>query len=120
MTVEEIREYCLGKKAVTESFPFDEDTLVFKVEGKMFLLLDLVSYPVSFNVKCRPDKALELREKYRSVQPGYHMNKTHWNTVNCDSSLSKNMVLSWIDDSYSLVLQGLPKKLREKHLKKEK
>ncbi|MCE3226272.1 MAG: MmcQ/YjbR family DNA-binding protein [Bacteroidetes bacterium] len=117
MTAEEIREYCLEKNAVTESLPFDEDTLVFKVEGKMFLLLDLVSQPPSFNVKCEPEKALILREKYTSVGPGYHMNKVHWNTVSCDGSVPKKLILSWIDDSYWLIVKGLPKKLREKHIK---
>jgi predicted DNA-binding protein (MmcQ/YjbR family) len=117
LNTEEIREHCLSKQGVTESFPFDEDTLVFKVGGKMFLLLDLVSAPVAFNVKCDPAKAIELREKYSGVAPGYHMNKTHWNTITCNESLSKSMVLSWIDDSYFLVINTLTKKLREKHLK---
>lgn len=80
----------------------------------MFLLLDINSSPVEFNVKCSPDKALELREKYACVKPGFHMNKTHWNTVTCDARVSKKLLLSWIDDSYMLVISGLPLKLRNK------
>jgi len=113
MSAEEIRDYCLQKQGAEESFPFDENTLVFKVGGKMFLLLDLYSSPVSFNIKCDPQKAIELRERYSSVQPGYHMNKTHWNTVACDGSVPKKLILSWIDESYDLILLSLPKKLRQ-------
>ena len=113
MNSEEIRNYCMAKKSVTESLPFDEHTLVFKVAGKMFLLLSLDSDSLSFNVKCEPDKAIELREKYTYVEPGYHMNKKHWNTVNCTSSASKKLIYNWIDDSYHLVVGGLPKKIRE-------
>ncbi|MCE3258430.1 MAG: hypothetical protein K0S12_71 [Bacteroidetes bacterium] len=116
MTTEEIREFCLSLKGTEESFPFDEDTLVFKVGGKMFLLLDLVSSPPAFNVKCEPQEALELREKYPAVQPGYHMNKKHWNTVNCDGSVSKKLLNSWIEKSYALVVQSLPKSARNKFL----
>ncbi|MGZ3900586.1 MAG: MmcQ/YjbR family DNA-binding protein [Bacteroidia bacterium] len=113
MTAEEIREYCIQKPGVEESFPFDNKTLVFKVGGKMFLLLSLDSIPLSFNVKCEPGKALELREKYSSVLPGYHMNKRHWNTVLCEGTVAKKMLLSWIDDSYELVYFSLPKKIKE-------
>ena len=116
MNVEEIREYCLLKKEVTESFPFDSETLVFKVAGKMFLLTGLESNPVQFNVKCDPQKAIELREKYDFVQPGYHMSKVHWNTIICDGRASKKQVFSWIDDSYDLIVNSLPKKLKEKIL----
>lgn len=80
MNIEELREYCISKKDVTESFPFDETTLVFKVRGKMFALTDLEG-ELSINLKCDPDLAIELREKYPAVQPGYHMNKKHWNTI---------------------------------------
>ena len=118
MNVEEIREYCLLKDEVEEGFPFDQSTLVFKVCGKMFLLMDINSNPVEFNVKCEPDKAIELREKYRCVQPGFHMNKSHWNTVTCDGSAPKKLIFNWIDDSYHLIIAGLPKKLRDKMLKK--
>lgn len=89
MNVEEIRHYCLLKKGATESFPFDNSTLVFKVGNKIFLLLDLNANPVQFNAKCLPDKAVDLREKYPSIIPGYHMNKQHWNTVICDNNLPK-------------------------------
>ena len=114
MNVEEIREYCLQKPFVMEGFPFDESTLVFKVGGKMFLLLDLNSNPIEFNVKCEPDKATELREKYHYVSPGFHMNKTHWNTIRCMGTEPRKLIYGWIDDSYDLVLGSLPVKLRNK------
>ena len=113
MTAEDIREYCIKKPGVEESFPFDNETLVFKVGGKMFLLLSLDADPLSFNVKCDPDKAIELREKYSSVLPGYHMNKQHWNTVLCDGSVAKKIILGWIDDSYELVYFSLSKKIKD-------
>ena len=81
MNIEQIREYCLKKKGVTEEFPFDEETLVFKVMGKIFLLASLDSIPLQFNLKCKPEKAIELREEYEAVRPDYHMNKRHWNTI---------------------------------------
>lgn len=112
MNIEELRAYCLSKKGVTESFPFNETTLVFKVGGKMFLLADIESNPLQFNVKCNPQRAIELREKYASVFPGYHMNKTNWNTIIADTSLSMKLILSWVDDSYQLVFEGLSKKIR--------
>ena len=112
MHAEEIREYCLEKKGVEESFPFGETTLVFKVGGKMFLLLSLDERPVQFNVKYEPTKAIELREKYSCVLPGYHMNKNHWNTIICDNTASKKLMLQWIDDSYQLVAGSLPVKTR--------
>jgi len=112
MNAEEIREYCMLKKGVEESFPFDNSTLVFKVGNKMFLLLSLDSDPVQFNAKCMPDKALELREKYSTVLPGYHMNKQHWNTIICDGSVSKKLIRGWIDDSYALIVNSLSKKIR--------
>jgi len=112
MNIEELREYCLSKKAVTESFPFDENTLVFKVAGKMFLLTDLVD-DFSMNIKCDPEKALELREHYQCVQPGYHMNKKHWNTVFIDGSVSDNMLREWIDESYRLVSESLTRREKE-------
>jgi predicted DNA-binding protein (MmcQ/YjbR family) len=111
MNIEELRNYCLSKKAVTESFPFDENTLVFKVAGKMFLLTDLVD-AFSMNVKCDPEYAVELRERYSSVLPGYHMNKKYWNTVMIEGSVDDKILKSWIDDSYDLVLSGLSMKER--------
>jgi len=112
MNVELLREYCMGKPGVTESFPFDENTLVFKVCGKMFLLTDLVD-SFSMNVKCDPGRALELREQYACVLPGYHMNKKYWNTVMIDGSVSDQLLLDWVDDSYKLVVEGLSRKERE-------
>ena len=112
MNLEEIREYCLSKKGVEEGLPFGEDTLVFKVMGKMFLLTGINSNPVQFNVKCDPEKAIELRENYTSVIPGYHMNKQHWNTIICEGSASRKIMQEWIDDSYNLVASSLTKKLK--------
>lgn len=111
MNIEELRDYCLAKKGVTEGFPFDEDTLVFKVQGKMFLLTSLSE--LTMNVKCDPEKAVELREQYPEVQPGYHMNKKLWNTVILDGLLPGKLLKGFIDDSYQLVVDGLTKKLRE-------
>lgn len=104
MDAEQIREYVLQKEEVTEGFPFGEDTLVFKVKGKMFLLVALTASPLQFNVKCDPGLATELREQYPgSVLPGYHMNKKHWNTIIIDGSLSKQQLMQMINDSYKLV-----------------
>ena len=116
MNVEQIREYCLKKEGVTEEFPFDEETLVFKVIGKIFLLVSLDSLPLQFNVKCDPEVAIELRERYESVEPGYHMNKKHWNTVIIDGFVPDKIILKWIDNSYDLVVGGL-KKADQKKLK---
>lgn len=112
MNIEELRNYCLTKKGVTESLPFDETTLVYKVMGKMFALTDTEN-DFSMNLKCDPEKAIELREKYPAVQPGYHMNKKHWNTIYIDGSISDVKLKSWIDDSYMLVVSSLPKKERD-------
>jgi predicted DNA-binding protein (MmcQ/YjbR family) len=112
MDIEEIREYCLKKKAVTESFPFDETTLVFKVMNKMFALTSLEKDP-SISLKCEPEKAIELREHFSSVLPGYHMNKQQWNTVMIDGSISDRLLKEWIDDSYKLIVAKLPKKERD-------
>ena len=111
MNVEEIRTYCLEKVATTESFPFDETTLVFKVKNKMFALLSL-DEPLSINLKCDPEIAVELREHYPSVFPGYHMNKQKWNTVMLDGMIDSDLIKKWIDDSYWLVVESLPKKDR--------
>jgi predicted DNA-binding protein (MmcQ/YjbR family) len=109
MNIETIRLYCLGKPDVTESFPFDDTTLVFKVRNKMFALLNLEG-DISINLKCDPEKAVELREHYSSVLPGYHMNKKHWNTVLLDQTFDDDLICSWIDDSYNLVSAKLPKR----------
>jgi predicted DNA-binding protein (MmcQ/YjbR family) len=100
MNIEELREYCIAKPFVEEAFPFDNETLVFKVMGKAFLLTGISANPLRFNVKCEPEKAIELREQYDYVLPGYHMNKKHWNTIVCDSTSNKKLVKQWIDDSY--------------------
>ena len=107
-----MREYCLLKPGVTESFPFDPTTLVFKVMGKMFLLTDLEG-PLSVNLKCDPEKAAGLRERYPAVSPGYHMNKRHWITVMVDGSIGDPVLREWIDDSYHLVVAGLPARERK-------
>ena len=112
MNIEELREYCISKKGVTESFPFDKVTLVFKVMNKMYALTNLDG-ELSINLKCDPDKVIRLREEYSSVLPGYHMNKKHWNTVMIDGSISTVLVKEWIDSSYDLVVLSLPKKLRD-------
>jgi predicted DNA-binding protein (MmcQ/YjbR family) len=104
MNIETIRDYILKKPSVTEGFPFGEDTLVFKVNEKIFLLAGLDSSPLQFNVKCDPDKAVELRDEYpESVLPGYHMNKKHWNTIIIDGRLTTKQLKEMIDDSYALV-----------------
>jgi predicted DNA-binding protein (MmcQ/YjbR family) len=109
MDIEFYREYCLSKPGVSESFPFDNQTLVFKVMGKMFALADVDAF-VSVNLKCDPEKAIELRERYEAVQPGYHMSKRHWNTVKMDGTIPDKLFLEWIDHSYELIVQSLPKR----------
>lgn len=114
MNIEAIRQYCIAKKAVTESFPFDENTLVFKVMNKMFALIALERVPPQINLKCNPNKALQLREEYDGIIiPGYHMNKKHWNSIYFQQ-LSPSLVLEQIDHSYDLVVSQLPIKLKTK------
>ncbi|WP_257669621.1 MmcQ/YjbR family DNA-binding protein [Parapedobacter tibetensis] len=114
MHIEQLRDYCLAKPGVTESCPFGPDTLVFKVAGKIFLLTGLDSQPLSFNAKCNPEYALELRERNpHAVQGAYHMNKRHWNSISCNGELSDDILMGLIDHSYELVVAGLPKKDRE-------
>jgi len=113
MNIEEFRVYCLSKKAVTEAFPFDEVTLVFKVGGKMFALTGLDNQEFKVNLKCDPERSLELREEYDgAIIPGYHMNKKLWNTVSVNS-IPEKLFRNLIDHSYDLVINGLPKKIRE-------
>ena len=112
MNIEDIREYCLALKGTTESFPFDDVTLVFKVGGKMYALVSLDG-DLSINLKCDPEKAIELREQYEAVTPGYHMNKTHWNSIFVDGTISDKLIQQWIFDSYTLVKASLPKKVRD-------
>jgi len=102
MNIESIREYCISKKGATESLPFGEDTLVFKVNEKIFALVNL-NGDLSINLKCDPALAIELRERYSSVTSGYHMNKKHWNTINLDGTVPDKEVFSWIDHSYDLI-----------------
>lgn len=109
MNIEELRDYCLEKPGATEGFPFGEDTLVFKVGGKIFLITGLQEGD-RFNVKCDPELAVELRERYTEVQPGYHMNKKMWNTVFMNGSLTRKQLLEMIDHSYDLIVKSLPKK----------
>jgi predicted DNA-binding protein (MmcQ/YjbR family) len=104
MNIESLREYCISKKSVTESFPFDEETLVFKASGRIFALVSLEG-ELSINLKCDPALAIELRERYPAVTPGYHMNKKHWNTVVVDGSIPEKEIFSWIDHSYGLVMK---------------
>ena len=111
MNIEEFRAYCIAKRGVTEEFPFDESTLVFKVMGKIFALTDLEG-DFSVNLKCDPDLAIELRENYAQVQPGYHMNKNHWNTIQIDGTISSKLICEWTDHSYAVVVDKLPKKLK--------
>ena len=117
MDIEAVREYCLKKKGVSETLPFGEDTPVYKVGGKIFLIANMDT-PVSINLKCDPEKAVELREEYDAVLPGYHMNKQHWNTVIFDGSIKDNLIFAWIDHSYNLVADSLPKKEKIKILSK--
>lgn len=108
MNIETFRTYCLRKKGVTEEFPFDEQTLAFKVSGKIFAITDVDLFE-SVNLKCSPEKGVELREQHESIKPGYHMNKKHWITVSMDQSISLKLMTELIDDSYNLVVQGLTK-----------
>jgi predicted DNA-binding protein (MmcQ/YjbR family) len=109
MNIETLREYCLSKPEVEETLPFGPDVLVFKVNSKAFLLLPLDTEELLFNVKCDPELALELREQYTSVLPGYHMNKKHWNTIIVDGSIPAKRIKEWIDHSYELVSKSKKK-----------
>ncbi len=113
MNTELIREYCLEKIGVTESFPFDTVSLVFKVGNKMFALLDTESRPTTINLKCDAERAVQLREEFDAVRPGFHMNKTHWNTITLDGSIRWTNVQEWIDHSYELVKRGLSRAVRD-------
>src|SRR6202163_1804511 len=112
MDLEKFREYCLAKKGATEDTPFGEDVLVFKVGGKMFALVALDEIPARANLKCDPDLALELRDRYEQVRPGYHMNKKHWNTVEIEGGIPAAELRRMIDHSYELVVKSLPKAVR--------
>lgn len=112
MHIESLREYCLSKPDTEETFPFGPDILVYKVNGKIYLLAGLDEQPARFNVKCDPDKAIELRDEYTAVLPGYHMNKKHWNTIILDGSISDRLIKEWIDHSYELVNKAASRKKR--------
>lgn len=108
MNIEEFRDYCLSLPGVTEEFPFDEETLTYKVMGRIFAITNIDNFE-SINLKCNPEKAIELRERYPEVIPGFHMNKKHWNTVIVEGNISNSLLISWIKDSYNLVVEKLPK-----------
>ena len=111
MYLDDFRTYCLKKPFVTEGFPFDERTLVFKVDGKVFALLDVDSFE-QVNLKCAPEKAVDLREQYNGILPGYHMNKTHWNTVRVNEDVPDELIYSLVDESYCQVVNSFTKKRR--------
>jgi len=113
MNLEEIRNYCLAKPGVTESLPFNDTALVFKVMGKMFALLDLSEDHHGLSLKCDPELAIGLREKYTEVTPAYHFNKQHWNGIHLEGGLSHGLLKEWIDHSYDMVVKGLKKADRE-------
>lgn len=112
MNIEDFRNFCLKFPGVTEGFPFDRETLVFKVYGKMFALCHVEDF-TSVNLKCDPERAIELREQYEAIKPGYHMSKTHWNTVSVDMDASDELIIDLTTHSYDLVFASLPKKIRE-------
>jgi predicted DNA-binding protein (MmcQ/YjbR family) len=115
MNIQDFYEYCLQKPGTTEHFPFDEDTLVFKVGGKMFSLTSLQEWEngtPSINLKCDPERANALRQEYNAIQPGYHMSKLHWNTVSLHDDVSQKLALELIDHSYDLVFKSLTKKVQ--------
>ena len=113
MDIEQFRAYCLEKPATTESFPFGPDNLVLKAGGKIFAITDLAGERFTVNLKCDPERALELREQYPEIVPGYHMNKAHWNTVDFEGSLGPGLLRELIDHSYELIVGSLKKKDRE-------
>lgn len=112
MNIEDLREYCLSLKGVSEDFPFDETTLVFKVSGKIFCLTDLED-DFAIALKNEPEKNIELREEYPAIKPGYHMNKQHWNTITVDGSISDDVLKNLIDESYDLVVMKLTRKQQQ-------
>ena len=112
MDISDMYDYCRNRPGVTEGFPFGADVLVFKVSGKMFALVNLDTKPVHLNLKCDPERAVELRETHEDVMPGYHMNKQHWNTLNLDGALDIRLVRELIDHSYETVVASLTAKAR--------
>lgn len=116
MNLDKFRTYCLSRKGATEDFPFDDTTMTFRVGEKMFALIDIESTPFRFNLKCDPERALELREEYECIKPGWHMNKKHWNTVVPDDTIDDAFVYELIDHSYDLIFSKLKKSVREEIL----
>lgn len=110
LELEAVRDYCLQKPGTSEDFPFDEETLVFRVMNKIFLLTNVERQcPAQVNLKCEPTRALELREQFQAIEPGYHMNKKHWNTLTLNDTLTDELIFELIDHSYALVVKGLKK-----------
>lgn len=116
MNVEELRAYCIAKIGVEECMPFDNTTLVFKLENKIFALVGLENIELSINLKCKPELVVDLRNRYKGVLPGYHMSKKNWNTIIINEINNDKLVKQWIDDSYNLILQSLTKKLKQKYI----
>lgn len=116
---EELRRYCLSKKCATEDFPFDETTLVFRIGSKMFCLTNMEKLPFSFNLKCDPERAIQLRERYEAIIPGFHLNKKHWNTLIPEYGLNPQLIYELIDHSYDLVFEGLKKKEKQEIIESE-
>lgn len=114
MKLDELRSYCLSKKGTSEDFPFDAWTLVFRVGSKIFAMTDIKAVPLRVNLKCDPQRAVELRERYSEVQPGYYMNKKHWNTIDLEKDLSVELIKELIDHSYELVFKSLKRDEKEK------
>jgi predicted DNA-binding protein (MmcQ/YjbR family) len=112
MYIDEFRDYCIAKRGVTEHTPFGPETLVMKVMNKMFALTGIDEFEF-INLKCDPERALELRDQYEGIRPGWHMNKTHWNSVMVDGSVSDQMIRELIDHSYELIVESLPRKLKD-------
>ncbi len=122
MNIQQLYEFCLSKKGVTEHFPFDEDTLVFKVGGKMFCLTSLKQFEngnPSMNLKCEPEKAIELRAEYEAIRPGYHMSKVHWNSIDLNKDVGNKMICELINHSYDLLFNSLTKKQQAEILQQE-
>lgn len=107
INIEDVRDFCLSMKGVTEELPFNDETLIFKVVGKIFILIPLEKTPLQISLKCEPEKALNLREKYQEITPAKHMNKKHWNSVVTSPRISGNQLKNWITHSYSEVVKGL-------------
>lgn len=112
MDLEAVRSWCIGQPGATEGFPFGEGVLVFKVGGKIFALLSLDDQPAKLSLKCDPERAVELRERYAAIGPGYHLNKRHWNTVRLDGTVPPTELRGQIDHAHALVVSGLPKAVR--------